>query len=164
MSLYEEWKSIAEKDMSQEEYNIFWSTYLEKEKKNYAYILENHEEPVSGSLTEIAEKFGMGEKEMAGFIDGINTSLVKTIDLDTLAEDTQIKLEIDFEKLFFNMLEAKADWLYNLPEWEGVLTEERRLEIRKDFNRTKIAVSSKVGRNDPCPCGSGLKYKKCCGK
>ena len=26
------------------------------------------------------------------------------------------------------------------------------------------AVSSKVGRNDLCPCGSGLKYKKCCGK
>jgi hypothetical protein len=25
-------------------------------------------------------------------------------------------------------------------------------------------VSSKIGRNDPCPCGSGLKYKKCCGK
>lgn len=22
----------------------------------------------------------------------------------------------------------------------------------------------KIGRNDPCPCGSGLKYKKCCGK
>ncbi|MBN2570249.1 MAG: SEC-C domain-containing protein, partial [Deltaproteobacteria bacterium] len=21
----------------------------------------------------------------------------------------------------------------------------------------------KIGRNDPCPCGSGLKYKKCCG-
>ncbi|HPE39213.1 MAG TPA: SEC-C metal-binding domain-containing protein, partial [Bacillota bacterium] len=24
--------------------------------------------------------------------------------------------------------------------------------------------SSKVGRNDPCPCGSGKKYKNCCGK
>jgi len=24
--------------------------------------------------------------------------------------------------------------------------------------------SSKVGRNDPCPCGSGKKYKRCCGK
>jgi len=23
--------------------------------------------------------------------------------------------------------------------------------------------SGKIGRNDPCPCGSGLKYKKCCG-
>ena len=26
------------------------------------------------------------------------------------------------------------------------------------------ATTSKVGRNDPCPCGSGKKYKKCCGK
>ena len=26
----------------------------------------------------------------------------------------------------------------------------------------KIMNKSKVGRNDPCPCGSGLKYKKCC--
>ena len=25
-------------------------------------------------------------------------------------------------------------------------------------------ASPKIGRNDPCPCGSGLKYKKCCGK
>ena len=24
--------------------------------------------------------------------------------------------------------------------------------------------TKKVGRNDPCPCGSGKKYKKCCGK
>lgn len=30
--------------------------------------------------------------------------------------------------------------------------------------KPKPAVSSKVGRNEPCPCGSGLKYKKCCGK
>jgi len=28
----------------------------------------------------------------------------------------------------------------------------------------KPIVSSKVGRNDPCPCGSGSKYKKCCGR
>ncbi len=28
----------------------------------------------------------------------------------------------------------------------------------------KPLVSSKVGRNEPCPCGSGSKYKKCCGK
>ena len=30
--------------------------------------------------------------------------------------------------------------------------------------KTVIRSSPKVGRNDPCPCGSGLKYKKCCGK
>jgi len=30
--------------------------------------------------------------------------------------------------------------------------------------RTAIPIGKKVGRNDPCPCGSGKKYKKCCGK
>ena len=27
-----------------------------------------------------------------------------------------------------------------------------------------VHVGHKVGRNDPCPCGSGKKYKKCCGR
>jgi len=30
--------------------------------------------------------------------------------------------------------------------------------------KPKPLVSTKVGRNDPCPCGSGAKFKKCCGK
>ena len=30
--------------------------------------------------------------------------------------------------------------------------------------KTVVNKSAKVGRNDPCPCGSGLKYKNCCGK
>jgi SEC-C motif-containing protein len=29
--------------------------------------------------------------------------------------------------------------------------------------RTEVRKQPKVGRNDPCPCGSGKKYKKCCG-
>ena len=29
--------------------------------------------------------------------------------------------------------------------------------------RTLPIASEKIGRNDPCPCGSGKKYKKCCG-
>lgn len=31
-------------------------------------------------------------------------------------------------------------------------------------NRTVRRESPKIGRNDPCPCGSGKKHKKCCGK
>ena len=30
--------------------------------------------------------------------------------------------------------------------------------------RPMPAVSQKVGRNEPCPCGSGKKYKQCCGR
>ena len=33
-----------------------------------------------------------------------------------------------------------------------------------DMVKPKPAVSTKVGRNDPCNCGSSLKFKKCCGK
>ena len=29
---------------------------------------------------------------------------------------------------------------------------------------TQPEKQKKVGRNDPCPCGSGKKYKRCCGK
>ena len=32
------------------------------------------------------------------------------------------------------------------------------------INKTIVNQSPKVGRNDPCPCGSGKKYKNCCGK
>ena len=38
----------------------------------------------------------------------------------------------------------------------------RRVEPTK--GRTVVRTHAKVGRNDPCPCGSGLKYKKCCGR
>ena len=34
----------------------------------------------------------------------------------------------------------------------------------KEIKKTKNAGKKKIGRNDPCPCGSGLKYKHCCGK
>jgi len=32
-----------------------------------------------------------------------------------------------------------------------------------DLNKTTIVKDKKTGRNEPCPCGSGKKYKKCCG-
>ena len=33
-----------------------------------------------------------------------------------------------------------------------------------DSQQSIVREEPKVGRNDPCPCGSGKKYKKCCGK
>ena len=35
---------------------------------------------------------------------------------------------------------------------------------RHSETRQPVHKDKKLGRNDPCPCGSGLKYKKCCGK
>ncbi len=36
-------------------------------------------------------------------------------------------------------------------------------EMKKPVNKPIVNKGAKVGRNDPCPCGSGKKYKKCCG-
>ena len=45
-------------------------------------------------------------------------------------------------------------------QWRRQMLEQQRPPARATVARK----SSKVGRNDPCPCGSGLKYKKCCGR
>ena len=79
--------------------------------------------------------------------------------------DTVVKIEIDPEKLYYNMVEAKAEWLYGLPQWEQLLPEEKKKELYKKQKASgTIVKGQKIGRNDTCPCGSGKKYKNCCGK
>ncbi len=165
MGLYSDWTELARQERGKEEHDAFWKEYFALETENYKKLLAEHGEIRRGKYSELAAFFGMDEMTFAGFLDGINTSLKAPLDLESLSSDTELSLEIDYEKLYFNMLEAKADWLYTLPEWEGVLTLERRHAITKEFRASKIYVNaSKVGRNDPCPCGSGKKYKQCCGK
>lgn len=162
MELYKEWTKLAQTERPDQK--SFWKNYFEKEMHNYESILESGSNKLEGKLKDLAAGFNMDPVVFTGFLDGINTSLKEELDLDTLTEETELKSEIDFEKLYWNMHEAKADWLYNLKQWDGILSQERRNELTKEFRRSKMAVSDKVGRNDPCPCGSGKKYKKCCGK
>jgi len=87
------------------------------------------------------------------------------------------------EKIFNGKKTAKLGTAKN-PAAVNVQTEERLKELASIFEengwkytteditdlerllnppKPKIA-EKKVGRNEPCPCGSGKKYKKCCGK
>jgi uncharacterized protein YecA (UPF0149 family) len=43
-------------------------------------------------------------------------------------------------------------------------TQRQTLDEPPGRQRVLSNRSPHIGRNDPCPCGSGLKYKKCCGK
>jgi hypothetical protein len=165
MSLYVKWEELVDQDRSQTEYDEFWKEYLEKEMKIYQHILENKGEVVSGRVDEVSKRFDMDPVTFAGFVSGINTSLKTPVDIDNLNEDTEVSFDVDYEALYFNMLEAKADWLYTLTEWDNILTQEKRKEIVRQYNSTRTIIKgNKIGRNDACPCGSGLKYKKCCGK
>lgn len=164
MSLYQEWEDRANEERSEEGYNKFWEEYFLEEKDVYEKILQEKESTITGTVSELSKKYEVSEVTFMGVLDGINTSLEEEIDVEKLESCSEITLKIDFEKLYFNMHEAKADWLYNLSQWEDILSEEKRKEISKEYRKSKTVRVEKVGRNDPCTCGSGKKYKKCCGK
>ena len=163
MSLYEQWKDLIE-NQTEATFNEFWDKYSSAETEIYSSILEENNQVVSGTFQNLVDKYKVDPILFMGFLDGINSSLLKNIPIETFDENSQVDLAIDFEKLYFNMLEAKAEYLYTLEQWDAILTEEKRLEILKNFKRSKTVIKEKTpGRNDPCPCGSGKKYKKCCG-
>ena len=113
----------------------------------------------------LAEKYGVDLMTMVGFLDGINDSLKEQNPIDEMEEDTEVNLGFEKELLYKNMVEAKADWLYNLPQWDKIFPEEKRKELYKAQKLSHTVVKGKkIGRNDPCPCGSGKKYKHCCGR
>ena len=166
MALLQAWREAAySTEVTPQESKKFWDYYFQLEKGIYEQLLEKPDDVVTGTVKELAEKYNVDLMIMVGFLDGINDSLKEPNPIDEMEEDTQVNLGFDPEKLYWHMVEAKADWLYELPQWDTLLTEERRKELYKDQkNSGTVRKEKKVGRNDPCPCGSGKKYKKCCGR
>jgi len=80
--------------------------------------------------------------------------------------------------MFQNMIDSiKEDLLYYLYRVSYSRAEEREVQEKKEqevyYNRgdeegaatkSPVRADDKSGRNEPCPCGSGKKYKKCCGR
>ena len=166
MALLKEWHKIAY-DESRDKGVIqrFWANYFNLEKGVYEKLLAEPDQEVKGTVKELAERFGLSIMEMTGFLDGINDILVTPNPIDELEEDTEVSLKFDKEKLYKNMVDAKADWLYELPQWEAIYDEETRKRLYLEQKKSGTVVKGpKIGRNDPCPCGSGRKYKQCCGK
>lgn len=163
MALLEQWRTYAEEQQSGPQGPQFWKDYFDRETEIYKRILES--KPRKNTVKGYAEKYGVDLMTMVAFLDGINDSLKEQNPLETMEEDTEVNLNYDKELLYKNMVEAKAEWLYTLPQWDNLLTGERRKELYKEQKLSKTVVKGqKIGRNDPCPCGSGLKYKKCCGR
>lgn len=167
---YETWIDRSETVRDQTSYTYYINTYYTMEKEAYDKILSaypDNKEFTSGKASELAKKLGFNVDTMdifVGFLDGIQTSLNKEIDVKAVDDETEIDLDINYEKLYYNMRDAKATWLFKLPSWKKVLPDDKAAEIAREYRDANIAHSEKIGRNDPCPCGSGKKYKKCCGK
>ena len=166
MSLLEQWRAMAYSETANKaDLQRLWAVYFEKEKEIYAQLLKNPDEVVTGTVKELAEKYDVDIMTMTGFLDGIDDSLAESNPIEEMEEDTQVSLGFDKALLYKNMVAAGADWLYELEEWNDIFDEETRKELYKEQkSSTTIVKEQKVYPNDPCPCGSGKKYKKCCGR
>ncbi len=166
MALLKQWHDMAYSETANKgDLQRLWADYFQKEKEIYAKLLENPEEAVKGTVKELAEKYDVDIMTMTGFLDGINESLKVENPVDEMEEDTEVSLDFDNELLYKNMVGAGADWLYELEAWNDIFDEEKRKELyRIQKASATIVKGAKTYPNDPCPCGSGKKYKKCCGK
>lgn len=166
MTLLETWRNIAYgNETTDQQKEALWKDYFVKEKEIYEKLLADANTVKTGTVKGLAEEYGTDIQTMTGFLDGIDESLKEQNPLETMDENTEVKISIDPEKLYYNMVGAKASWLYNLPAWDSILTEEKRKELYKTQKASgTVRKEKKIGRNDPCPCGSGKKYKYCCGR
>lgn len=166
MALLEQWRSMAyNEEADQNQLQQFWADYFNQEKEIYVQLLKNPDEVVKGTVKELAERYGVEIMTMTGFLDGIDESLVEANPIEEMDEDTEVNLGFDKARLYKNMVAAEAEWLYNLEEWNDIFDEETRKALYKEQkSSTTIVKEQKIYPNDPCPCGSGKKYKKCCGK
>ena len=166
MALLEQWRKVAYNESTgKDKLQRLWSIYFEEEKDIYSKLLANPDEVVCGTVKELSEQYGVSIMTMTGFLDGINDSLTEPNPIEEMEEDTVVKLGFDKQLLYKNMVAAEADWLYELDEWKNIFDEDTLKALYKEQKAsTTIVKEDKIYPNDPCPCGSGKKYKKCCGK
>ena len=164
MTLLEQWRSVAyDQNADRGTLQKLWQEYFAEETAIYQQLLANPDEVVEGSVKELAEKYKITVLHMVAFLDGINDSLVKANPIEEMDENTVVNLGFDKELLYKNMVAAQADWLYNLTEWDNIFDEDKKKALYKEQKSSQtIKKDAKVYPNDPCPCGSGKKYKKCC--
>ena len=165
-TLLDQWRGMAYNEQTDKNtLQKLWIDYFQKEKEIYQQLLTNPDEEVRGTVKGLAEKYGVDIMTMTGFLDGINDSLKTANPIEEMDGDTEVSLGFDKELLYKNMVAAEAEWLYNLEEWNAIFDEDKKKELYKEQkSSTTIVKEAKIYPNDPCPCGRGKKYKKCCGK
>ena len=166
MGLLQQWRDTAYSQQTDKKvHQKFWTDYFMIEKGLYEKLLSEPDVKVKGTVKELAAKYEIPVMTMVGFLDGIDESLIVPNPIEEMDEDTEVNLIFDKEKLYKNMVDAKADWLYGLPMWDNIFDEDKKKALYREAKKANTVIKGKkVGRNDPCPCGSGKKYKFCCGK
>ena len=141
MALLQEWRDVAySQEADKAQLQKFWTNYFLIEKGIYEKLLTNPDEVVRGTVKDLADKFEVDVMTMVGFLDGINDSLKVQNPIEEMDENTEVNLGFDKEMLYKNMVDAKADWLYELPQWDEIFTEEQKKELYKEQKKSGTVV------------------------
>ena len=145
--LLDQWRDMAyDRELSKEQLEKFWGRYFSIERGIYEQLLTEPDVEVKGTVKELAEKYGQEVLTMVGFLDGINDSLKVPNPIETMTEDTEVNLIFDKELLYKNMIDAKADWLYELPQWNAIFDEEKKKQLYREQKQSgTIRKGKKIG-------------------
>ena len=143
------WRPVSEEEaraIVAENYQFIWN---EQDRKLYD-LLYNDSDGDAEIAVHIVEDLAAAIKNDADVMELI----------PDLAEDMEIKSKKDLKVL----TETLVGFYNNQPQWalKGWSPHEAKGMGEKPAAENVVAFTKKAGRNEPCPCGSGKKFKKCC--
>ena len=159
-NLYETKMSPIDPEQRQEIERILYLQVLDPQWRDHLYEMDvlktgiglrgyNQKDP----LTEYKQD---SYKLFTDLVVRIKLEAVKVLQLVQFDFETAEEEEAAVEQIREELESDVADATFNQSYEEGVITE--------DLSLKPISGTKKPKRNDPCPCGSGKKYKNCCGQ
>jgi SWIM/SEC-C metal-binding protein len=88
---------------------------------------------------------------------------IKPLKLGTEKKPAVVRVKTKTKQKEIESIFKKNKWHYKIEVDSNEEEDLTDLELLQNTPAT-VHVEKKAGRNDPCPCGSGKKFKKCCGK
>jgi preprotein translocase subunit SecA len=137
---------------------------MEVEQKLLEYadsLYEEREQELNAQNMRVIERLVMLRAIDKRWVDHLTDmeNMRQGIGFQSLAQrDPLVAYKRQGHEMFQGMMdEVRQDIVHTIYR-VGIVKQEKAQE------REKVPVAGRTGRNDPCPCGSGKKYKKCCGK
>ncbi|MBD5639513.1 SEC-C domain-containing protein [Clostridium botulinum] len=134
--------------------------YIRKFNKEEFYI-----KPLEKLKKYMKENLNIKEEKLNEVMYSTSCLMKNAFSVDYIFEDIKGRIYLKNEEIERDIKDIITEINNNIEKWclRGHSITEIKLKEDKIYEKVeKVNHKGKIGRNDPCPCGSGKKYKKCC--
>lgn len=134
--------------------------YIRKFNKEEFYI-----KPLEKLNKYMKENLNIKEEKLNELMYSTSSLMKNAFSVDYIFEDIKGRIYLKNEEIERDIKDIITEINNNIEKWclRGHSITEIKLKEDKIYEKVeKVNHKGKIGRNDPCPCGSGKKYKKCC--